>query len=314
MTRDLLLCFPDEADFGHRLAQAAGLDVAIVEHHPFPDGEIKLRLPAALPARVVILRSLNQPNDKLIELLLTARTARLLGARHLSLVAPYLAYMRQDIAFQPGEAISQRIVGQFIAELFDTVITIDPHLHRIKTLDEAVPVECAVVLSAAPLLAEFVAGHRTNPVLIGPDEESAQWIELAATRHGFDHAVCQKTRQGDHQVTVSLPPLAVTDRHVVLLDDIASTGHTAAQTARLLLAAGAASVDVAVTHALFAGNALNVMRDAGIQHIWSTDCVQHSSNAVSVVPLISQTLQKLASDSPSPKKVQESNTPAIAPK
>ena len=314
MTRDILLCFPDETDFGQRLAQSAGMAVAVVERHPFPDGEIKLRLPAALPARVVILRSLHQPNDKLIELLLTARTARLLGARHVSLVAPYLAYMRQDIAFQPGEAISQRIVGQFIAELFDTVITIDPHLHRIKTLDEAVPVECAVVLSAAPLLAGFVAGHRTNPVLIGPDEESAQWIELAAARHGFDHAVCQKTRQGDHQVTVSLPPLAVTDRHVVLLDDIASTGHTAAQTARLLLAAGAASVDVAVTHALFAGNALVVMRDAGVQNIWSTDCVQHISNALSVVPLISQTLQKLVCDSPSPPENQKSNTPAIAPK
>ena len=266
MTRDLLLCFPDEADFGHRLAQAAGLDVAIVEHHPFPDGEIKLRLPAALPARVVILRSLHQPNNKLIELLLTARTARLLGARHVSLVAPYLAYMRQDIAFQPGEAVSQRIIGAFLAQLFDCVITIDPHLHRIKTLEEVVPVTCAVVLSAAPLLADFVAGHRINPVLIGPDEESAQWIELAATRHGFSHAVCHKTRHGDHQVAVSLPP-----------------------------------VDVAVTHALFAGNALDILREAGIQNTWSTDCVQHSSNAVSVVPLISQTLQRLKSDSLSPK-------------
>ena len=301
MTRDLLLCFPDEADFGHRLAQAAGLDVAIVEHHLFPDGEIKLRLPAALPVRVVILRSLHQPNNKLIELLLTAQTARLLGARHVSLVAPYLAYMRQDIAFQPGEAISQRIVGAFLAQLFDTVITIDPHLHRSKTLEAGAPVTCAVVLSAAPLLADFVAGHRINPVLIGPDEESAQWIELAATRHGFEHAVCHKTRHGDHQVAVSLPSVNVTGRHVVLLDDIASTGHTVAQTARLLLAAGAVSVDVAVTHALFAGNALGLLREAGIQNTWSTDCVQHSSNAVSVIPLISQTLQRLTSDSLSPK-------------
>ena len=301
MTQDLLLCFPDEADFGHRLAQAAGLDVAIVEHHLFPDGEIKLRLPAALPVRVVILRSLHQPNNKLIELLLTAQTARLLGARHVSLVAPYLAYMRQDIAFQPGEAVSQRIVGAFLAQLFDTVITIDPHLHRIKTLEEVVPVTCAVVLSAAPLLADFVAGHRINPVLIGPDEESAQCIELAATRHGFEHAVCHKTRHGDHQVAVSLPSVNVTGRHVVLLDDIASTGHTVAQTARLLLAAGAVSVDVAVTHALFAGNALGLLREAGIQNTWSTDCVQHSSNAVSVIPLISQTLQRLTSDSLSPK-------------
>lgn len=290
MTRALLLCFPDEVDFGKLIATAADMDIATLERHPFPDGEIKLRLPATLPERIVILRSLNQPNDKLIELLLAAQTARLLGAQHLTLVAPYLAYMRQDIAFQPGEAVSQRIVGAFLAQLFDTVITIDPHLHRVKTLQEAVPVENAVVLSAAPLLADFVAHHRINPILMGPDEESAQWIELAAARHGFEHAVCKKLRLGDHQVQVSLPTLAVAGRPVVLLDDIASTGQTVAQTARLLFAAGAASVDVAVTHALFAGNAMDVLRDSGVENIWSTDCVRHTTNAVSVAPLISQSL------------------------
>ena len=296
MTRDLLLCFPDEADFGMRVAATAGMETAIMERHQFPDGEIKLRLPDALPARVVILRSLAQPNDKLIELLLAAKTARLLGARHLSLVAPYLAYMRQDIAFQPGEAVSQRIIGEFLAQLFNTVITVDPHLHRVKTLKEAVPVEKAVVLSAAPLLADFVANHRVNPILIGPDEESAQWIALAATRHGFENAVCKKIRHGDHQVEVSLPEIAVAGRPIVLLDDIASTGQTVAQTARLLIEAGAASVDVAVTHALFAGNAMQVLRDAGVQNIWSTNCVRHSSNAVSVAPLISQSLVALGTD------------------
>jgi ribose-phosphate pyrophosphokinase len=290
MARNILLGFSDETDFGERLALEAGMDLASMERHQFPDGEIKLRLPASLPARVVMLRSLNQPNDKLIELLLAARTARLLGARHLTLVAPYLAYMRQDIAFQPGEAISQRIVGQFLAELFDSVITIDPHLHRVKTLQEAVPATNATVLSAAPLLADFVATQRTNPVLVGPDEESAQWIELAAARHGFEHAVCQKVRHGDHQVTVRLPAVTVTGRHVVLLDDMASTGHTVAQTARLLLASGAASVDVAVTHALFSGNAMEILRDAGVQNTWSTDCVRHRTNAVSVASLISQAL------------------------
>jgi ribose-phosphate pyrophosphokinase len=298
MTRDLLLCFADEADFGELLALEAGMELAVLERHQFPDGEIKLRLPDTLPPHVAILRSLNQPNDKLVELLLAARTARLLGASHLKLVAPYLAYMRQDIAFQPGEAISQRIVGQFLADLFDTVITIDPHLHRVKTLQEAVPVANAVVLSAAPLLADFVATRRERPVLIGPDEESAQWIALAAARHGFEHAVCQKVRHGDHQVAVSLPVVNVAGRHVVLLDDMASTGHTVAQTARLLLAAGAASVDVAVTHALFAGDAMEILRDAGVQNTWSTDCVRHSSNAVSVAPLIARTLVNLGSNAP----------------
>ena len=289
----LLLHFDDELPSAQRIAAQAGLTLGQIERHRFPDGELKLRLPATLPEHVVLLRTLDHPNEKLVELLLVARTARELGARHLTLVTPYLAYMRQDIAFLPGEAISQRIVGKFLAGLFDAVITVDPHLHRVATLGEAVPVPQAVVLSGAPLLADLVATHRPQALLVGPDEESAQWIAQAAARHGFDHAVCRKVRHGDRAVTIELPCANFTGRAVVLLDDVASSGHTLAQAARLLLAAGATSVDVAVTHALFAGDALQLLHEAGVGQIWSTDCITHPSNAVSMAPAIAAALADL---------------------
>ena len=264
--------------------------LAPIARHRFPDGELKLRLPPSLPPRVAILRTLDNPNEKLIELLLVAHTARALGAKHLTLVAPYLAYMRQDMAFQPGEVISQKVVGQFLADLFDAAITVDPHLHRVATLAEALPVAQATVLSGAPLLADLIATHHPHALLMGPDEESAQWIAQAAARHGFDHAVCRKVRHGDRDVQIALPELTVDGRAVVLLAAVASSGHTLAGAARLLLSAGAASVDVAVTHALFAGDALRVIEDAGVGRVWSTDCIAHPSNAVSMAPLIASTL------------------------
>lgn len=289
----MLLYFDDELNGALHLARAANLPAARVERHRFPDGEIKLRLPATLPERVVIFRSLNDPNDKLVELLLAAQTARALGATHLTLVAPYLAYMRQDIAFHPGEAVSQRIVGKFLAGLFDAVITVDPHLHRIATLQEAVPLAQAVVLSGAPLLSDWIATQRRRPVLVGPDEEAAQWVALAAARHALDHAVCRKVRHGDREVAVALPDVALAGRQVVLLDDVASTGHSVARAAELLLAAGAASVDVAVTHALFSGDALQVMHEAGIGEVWSTDCIAHTSNVVSMANALAAALTQL---------------------
>lgn len=291
----VLLYFEDELPSARRLAQAANMSAVPIERHRFPDGEIKLRLPEGLPTQLVILRSLNDPNEKLLELLLVAQTARSLGASRLTLVAPYLAYMRQDIAFQPGEAISQRIVGGFLAGLFDAVITVDPHLHRVARLREAVPAAHAIALSAAPLLSDWIAVRRPRALLIGPDEESAQWIAMAAARHGFDHAVCRKLRHGDRSVEVELPAMAVTGRHVVLLDDVASTGHTVARAAQQLLAAGAASVDVAVTHALFSGDALQVLQDAGVNEVWSTDCVAHPSNVVSMAGTLAEALAGLQS-------------------
>lgn len=293
----LILYFADEREAALRLAAACGLPAAAVERHRFPDDELRLRLPldesGALADTLVLYRSLDRPNEKLVELLLVAGEARRLGARRLLLVAPYLAYMRQDIAFHPGEVVSQKVVGGFLAGLFDGVLTVDPHLHRIATLGEAIPRGDALSLSGAPLLAGLIAGQLERPLLIGPDAESRQWIEAAAAAHGFDYGVCRKERRGDRDVEIVLPELAVAGRAVVLLDDVASSGHTLARAAVLLREAGAASVDVAVTHALFAGDALELLRAAGVRHVWSSDCIPHASNAVSVAPLLAGALAQL---------------------
>ncbi|MEQ9393959.1 ribose-phosphate diphosphokinase [Haliea sp.] len=292
-----LLHFAEDRGAAERLARACAMPAAEIASHRFPDDELKLTLPAAAadspPNTLVIYRGLDRPNEKLVELLLVARHARQLGVRRLLLVTPYLGYMRQDIAFQPGEIVSQKIIGGFLAELFDGLITVDPHLHRINRLQEAVPLAQAIALSAAPSLAELVSQRRERPLLIGPDAESAQWVESAARAEALEHAVCRKVRRGDTEVEIALPAIDVNGRAVVLLDDVASSGRTLAAAAGLLLAAGARSVDVAVTHALFAGDALEVMAAAGIGEVWSTDCIAHPSNAVPMAPLLAQALLKM---------------------
>jgi len=298
----LLIHFEDEAQPARALAQAAQLPHALIDRHRFPDEELKLRLPVnaqgLLPDTLVIYRSLDRPNHKLIELMLAAEQARQLGARRIVLVAPYLAYMRQDIAFQPGEVVSQKVIGRFIAGLFDAVITVDPHLHRINTLQEAIPLTQAIALSGAPMLADLIARHHADPILIGPDAESAQWVRSAAQSRGLAHGVCTKTRLGDRHVEVTLPAIDVRGRTVVLIDDVASSGHTLAQAATSLLAAGASSVDAAVTHALFAEGSLALMRQAGIRRVWSTDCIAHESNAISMAPILAQALLPLLAVQP----------------
>lgn len=290
--------FADEREPALRLAEALGVSAACIKRHRFPDDELRLRLPLAegqpLLAQVVLYRSLDRPNDKLVELLLVSVEARRLGVPRLLLVAPYLAYMRQDIAFNPGEVVSQTIVGPFIAEHYDALVTVDPHLHRIERLQQAVPLgEAALTLSGAPMLARLIAERRERPLLIGPDAESQQWIESAAAQFGYDHGVCSKIRHGDRDVEIQLPALPFKGRQVVLLDDVASSGRTLAGAAKLLLAAGAVSVDVAVTHALFAGDALAVIKAAGVGEVWSTDCIAHPSNAIAMAPLLAGALQPL---------------------
>ena len=289
----LILAFDDDATRAAALAVELGVPHATIDRHRFPDGESRLRLPPRLPAKVVILRGLEQPNDRLVELLLAAAGARELGVIHLTLACPYLGYMRQDMEFTPGEVVSQRHIGRLLAAAFDSVVTIDPHLHRVATMDEVVPGRRGLALSAAPLLGDFVAGQLPNAVLLGPDEEAGQWVRVAAAAHGLDHAVCVKQRHGDHDVQVALPTIDVRGRAVVLFDDVASTGRTLIAAAQGAWAAGAASVDVAVTHALFVGDALLHVHAARVRHVWSSDSVPHPSNVVRVAPLLAAALRSL---------------------
>lgn len=291
-----VLAFDDERVTAEAVARQLDVPVAVIERHDFPDGELKLRLPARLPSDVIVLRGLHRPNEKLVELLIAAPAARELGARRLVLVCPYLAYMRQDTAFLPGEAVSQRHVAGLLASRFDAIVTVDPHLHRIASLRDVMPGCQAVSLSAAPLIGAWLAGRVSQPLLLGPDEESAPWVRAAARAcvPAADYAWCRKERRGDREVKVSLPPaFDCRGRNVVLIDDMVSTGHTLAALTTLARAAGAASVDVAVTHALFVGEALAELRTAGAGRVWSTDSVPHPSNAISVASLLAEALRHL---------------------
>ncbi len=276
----LMLIFPDYQLQAERLAARLAIPTENVHIHHFPDGESLVRLPPSLPEHVLICRSLNQPNDKLIELLFCARTARQLGAKRLTLIAPYLSYMRQDIANQPGEAVSQRIMGQMLAELFDDVITVDPHLHRITSLDQAIPIKNAISLTAANEIAKFLQKKLDYALLLGPDSESEQWVSAIANKIGFDFAVATKIRRGDKQVEVSLPDFDFSNQPVVIIDDMASTGRTLSKATELLLEAGAQKIDAVITHPLFCGDAEAHILQAGVKNIWSTDSISHSTACI----------------------------------
>jgi ribose-phosphate pyrophosphokinase len=288
----LVLGFPSYREPALRLARAAGLDYADVTTHRFPDGESLVRLPPRLPEDVVICVSLSDPNAKLVELELAAATAPTLGARRLTLVTPYLGYMRQDVAFHPGEAVSQRIVGALLARHFDTVITVDPHLHRTHDLGVAVPVRRAVTLTAAPLMVDWLRRRPERPLLLGPDEEAEQWVGKIAAASGLEHGVSRKQRLGDRDVRVALPPLRFEGRHIVLVDDVASTGRSLVAAAEQLRARGAASLAVLVTHALFVDDALQRLERAGVGDICSTDSIPHPSNGLHLDALLAAAIRE----------------------
>ncbi len=290
MPPPLILAFPAYQILADRLAAETGYKVSPVAIHSFPDEESLVCLPPELPEHVIFFCSLDHPNEKLVQLGFAAATARELGAQHLTLVAPYLCYMRQDKAFLAGQAISQRIIGNWLGDWFDTIITVDAHLHRIRSLSDVIGPAKAFNLSAAQLWVDLLRQRVDQPILMGPDQESRQWVKKIAEATGLDYAVAYKQRFGDRTVQIELPETSVADRTVILVDDVVSSGHTLAVIADLLKKTGAAHIECLVTHALFINSAEQLLNNSGIKQIISSDSIPHSSNGVYLAPLLAETL------------------------
>jgi ribose-phosphate pyrophosphokinase len=280
----------DSARFARRLTRCLGATFAPVRMHTFPDGETLIRVAHRPGAEAILVQSFDDPDRKLLPALLAADALRRSGARRVTLVAPYLAYMRQDRIFHRGEPISQRVFGHALGRAFDRVITVEPHLHRTRRLGDATGGR-ARALSAAPAIARWLAPRAAGVIAVGPDEESEPWIKAVARAAGVRWAVGVKRRMGDRRVRIRFPELPRGARAVVI-DDIASSGATIAAAAHALRERGVRIIDALVVHAIFAPGALDIIRRSGVRTVVSCDTVEHSSNRIRCVPLVGAALAK----------------------
>lgn len=244
-------CYPGYAAPAERLAAALALPCRPIALRHFPDGESLVRV-AESGAIALIYCPLDNPDAKLVHLLLAASALRDGGARQVVLVAPYLGYMRQDRAFSPGEPVSQRVVGRLLASTFDALVTVDPHLHRTPSLELVVPgIACANV-SAAPTIAMAMADRLApDTILVGPDAESRGWLQALAIPMGLDWIVGEKRRIADRKVEIGfLDAARVQGKPVLLVDDMISSGGTLLQCTAELRQAGATVTGAVATHCL----------------------------------------------------------------
>ncbi len=283
----VLLPFPAQRRLAEELAPLLGARLARLDWRRFPDGESLVAIDETLQgADAVLLSSLHQPDTLALALRFAAATAREFGARSVGLVAPYLAYMRQDRRFHPGDAISAPLFAAFLQEGVDWLVTVDPHLHRIDRLDRIFRIPTRHV-AAAPAVAAWIRTEVAHPLLIGPDGESAQWVAHIAALAEAPFQVLHKERRGDRDVSVSLPDLAAAaGRNPVVVDDIVSSGHTVIETLGHLARLGMPAATVVAIHAVFAGDAYADLQAAGAARIVSCDSINHASNAIALAGLL----------------------------
>lgn len=270
-------------DLANTIHEQCDYEKGHLVQHEFPDEETVIQFNSDVHDRTVIfVAGLDRPNAKIVPLIYAAQTARSLGANKIVLIAPYLAYMRQDKVFEPGQGITSSYFATLMSHYVDELITIDPHLHRWHSLSQIYTIP-TTVLHATDAIAHWIHEHVQKPILIGPDAESAQWVEDIAQKAKSPFLILEKIRRGDRSIEVSIPHIErFRDSTPVLIDDIISTGMTMIETVKHLQLLKMAPPLCIGVHAVFSKNAYQMLADSGVNRIITCNTIPHHSNRIDI--------------------------------
>lgn len=284
---------PASQELGLKIARLLKVKAVPVEFKFFPDGESYIRFADSLKdENIAIIQTTNPPQDtRLMQLFLMTHTAVDLGARSVTLVAPYLAYARQDKRFRGGEAISILTIGKLLRALkVKRLITVNVHS---PTMLRKIGVKVEN-LSAIHLLARYFKQQGlAGAVSLAPGKRALEMaVEADSVLKGGYNCIETHRDLATGKVTMKIKKPAVRGRDAIIFDDIISTGGTMVEATRILRERGARRVYVACVHPLLLGESRKRILESGAEKIVGTDTVPSSVSVVSVAPLIADALRR----------------------
>ncbi|MGD9590939.1 MAG: ribose-phosphate diphosphokinase [Candidatus Berkiella sp.] len=285
--KPLLISLFNSPSYLKLLKNSNRFDVGNMIVREFPDQESYVKFESNVKNReLIFIVALDKPNAKFLPLLFALQAAKDLGATSIGLVVPYLPYMRQDKQFSPGEAVTSKYFSKMLGTTIDWLITIDPHLHRYHSLSEIYPIP-TTVLHATTLISHYIQQHIANPLIIGPDSESEQWVSTISKALNAPYQILEKNRMGDSNVKITFPNLKdFKNLTPVLVDDIISTGTTMIETIKHLKELKMKAPICIGVHAIFANNAYENLLANGATSVITCNTIEHVSNAIDVSSLI----------------------------
>lgn len=241
-------------ELSKQIAQKFGEPLGKINIQQFSDGEISVEFKESIRGQFVFLvQSTFAPTDNLMELLLMIDAAKRASAYKVIAVIPYYGYARQDRKDRPRVAIGSKLVANMLtAAGADRVITMDLHAPQIQGYFD-IPVDH---LDSSAIFIPYIEElNLKNLTFAAPDVGSANRIREIASYFEVEMVICDKHRKRANEIFSMVVIGDVTDRDIVLIDDICDTGGTLAKSAGLLMEKGARSVRAFCTHPVLSGKA-----------------------------------------------------------
>lgn len=288
--KPLIFPFFDDAKITEKISALCHFDIGKLVIHQFPDKETLVKINSDVAGRsLIFLANLEKPNNKILPLLYATETARDMGATDIILVAPYLPYMRQDKRFSAGEGISAQYFATLLSNYFDWLVSVEPHLQHIHSLNEIFAIPSTLLHASRPI-ADWIKSTVSNPVIIGPDEENSPWIESIVKYIEAPSLIATKNQQGERDIEIVIPQLEKYKEYTpVLIDDIISTGKTMLATIKCTQKLKMPTPICIGIHPVFSGNAYEALLQTGAEVI-SCNTIAHPTNTIDLSPTLAELL------------------------
>ena len=309
VSRNRMMVFTGSANepLAEEVVDVLGINLGKVERSTFANGEIYVRPGESVRgADCFVIQSHCAPiNDNIMEQLITIDALRRASARRITAVIPFLGYSRQDKKVMPREPITARLMADLFMEAgADRLVSVDLHTGQLQGFISK-PWDS---LTALPIITDYLATKLNGKTtVLSPDSGGVKRAEKYARHLGASVAFIYKRRDpAEHNESEALSMAGkVTDRHVVIVDDMIDTAGTVCNAAEMMKEFGAKSVRIAATHGIFSDPALDRIKNAPIEEIIVTNTLPVSSDiasldnvqVLSIAPILAETLQAIFMDS-----------------
>ncbi len=260
----------------HNLAQAIadalGIELGKMNIQRFSDGEFEVSFEESIRGCEVYLVQSTFPNaDNLMELLLMIDAAKRASALSIAAVVPYFGWARQDRKDKPRVSIAAKLVADMLSAAgIDRLVTMDLHADQIQGFFN-VPVDH---LYASSVFIPYIKSLGLDNLTIAtPDVGGAKRANIYAKQFNAPLVLCHKQRAKANVVESMTIIGDVTDRDVILIDDMVDTAGTITKAANLMKENGARTVRAVASHAVMSGPARQRVMDCALDEIVFTDSI-----------------------------------------
>jgi ribose-phosphate pyrophosphokinase len=311
VSRNRMMLFTGGANepLAEEVAEVLGIQLGKIERSSFANGEIYVRPEESVRgADCFVMQSHSAPiNDNIVEQLVTIDALKRASARRITAVIPFLGYSRQDKKVLPREPITARLMADlFMTAGADRLVSVDLHTGQLQGFISK-PWDS---LTALPIITDYLSERLEDgkTAVLSPDAGGVKRAEKYARRLG-DASVAFIYKRRDpteHNASEALSMSGkVTDRHVVIVDDMIDTAGTVCNAAEMVMEFGAKSVRIAATHGIFSDPALDRIKNTPIEEVIVTNTlpvdpdIQALDNVkvLSIAPILAETLQAIFLDS-----------------